>query len=56
MIRLRDSWNIWPEVAALIALIIVLFLPPYEKAAYQVNFDCDAPSGADRLWFFRPQS
>jgi hypothetical protein len=56
MIRLRDSWNIWPEVAALIALIIVLFLPPYEKAAYQVNFDCDAPSGVDRLWFFRPQS
>jgi hypothetical protein len=35
-------WNIRrTEVAALIALIIVLFLSPYEKAAYQVNSDFD---------------
>jgi len=56
MIRLWRTVENLAEVAALIALIIVLFLPPYEKAAYQVNFDCDAPPGVDRLWFFRPQS
>jgi len=33
----------------LIALIIVLFLPPYEKAAYQIIFDFDAPYRVTRL-------
>jgi len=35
----------------LIALIMVLFLSVYEKAAYHVDFDCDAPFGIDRLFF-----
>jgi len=40
----------------LIALIIVLFLSPYEKAAYQVNFDFDAPYRVAWLCRFRSQS
>jgi len=34
--------HLWREVAALIALIIVLFLSPYEKAVYHVAYDFDA--------------
>ena len=40
----------------LIALIIVLFLSPYEKAVHHVDFDCDAPFAIDWLFFPGSQS
>lgn len=46
----RTVEHLLPEFAALIALNIVLFLPPYEKAAYQIIFDFDAPCFVVRLW------
>jgi hypothetical protein len=41
--------HLWREVSALTGLIIVLFLSPYEKIAYQINFDFDAAYSVSRL-------
>jgi hypothetical protein len=41
--------HLWREVAALTGLIIVLFLSPYEKAVYQINFDFDVAYCVSRL-------
>jgi hypothetical protein len=41
--------HLWQEIAGLIVLIMVLFLFPYEKAVYQVDFDFDASDRVDRL-------
>jgi hypothetical protein len=48
--------HLWREVAVFTGLIIVLFVSPYEKAAYQINFDFDVAYGVSRLCRAESQS